>query len=141
MANHFKYSHQREAIVNFLKTRTDHPTADVVYQNIRKDLPNISLATVYRNLNKLADAGCILRLHVDGKTDHYDACTDDHAHLLCRNCGCVCDINISPNRSLLKEARMMNTYCIDDVTVLFAGLCSCCRENAFNHGKIQSGHA
>ena len=82
-----KYSHQREAIINFLTGRTDHPTADVVYQYLRNDLPTISLGTVYRNLNQMAASGRILRLHVDGKTDHYDACTDPHAHLLCTKCG------------------------------------------------------
>ena len=82
-----KYSHQRESIINFLTGRTDHPTADAVYQYLRNDLPTISLGTVYRNLNQMAASGRILRLHVDGKTDHYDACTDPHAHLLCTKCG------------------------------------------------------
>lgn len=62
-----KYSHQRESIINFLTGRTDHPTADAVYQYLRNDLPTISLGTVYRNLNQMAASGRILRLHVDGK--------------------------------------------------------------------------
>lgn len=57
-----KRSRQREAIVLFLKNRKDHPTADIVYQEIRHDIPNISLGTVYRNLSLLADRGDILRL-------------------------------------------------------------------------------
>ncbi len=52
-----KYSRQREAIKNFLMTRHDHPTADVVYSNVRTEFPNISLGTVYRNLTLLADLG------------------------------------------------------------------------------------
>jgi len=63
-----KYSHQRESIINFLTGRTDHPTADAVYQYLRNDLPTISLGTVYRNLNQMAASGRILRLHVDGIT-------------------------------------------------------------------------
>ena len=46
-----KYSRQRESIVNFLASRTDHPTAETIYQNIKKEFPNISLGTVYRNLS------------------------------------------------------------------------------------------
>ena len=54
-----KYSHQRESIINFLTGRTDHPTADAVYQYLRNDLPTISLGTVYRNLNQMAASGRI----------------------------------------------------------------------------------
>ena len=130
MATLSKYSHQREAIVNFLKTRTDHPTADVVYQHLREELPNISLGTVYRNLNRLAEAGFILRLHTDGKTDHYDACTKDHAHLLCNKCGCVRDIQIAPSKTLLDCAKKSSDFRIEDVTVLFTGLCMDCKDCA-----------
>ena len=59
-----KYSRQREAIKDFLMTRKDHPTADVVYSNVRTEFPNISLGTVYRNLTLLADLGEIARLRV-----------------------------------------------------------------------------
>ena len=52
-----KYSRQRESIKEFLMTRKDHPTADVVYENVKKIYPNISLGTVYRNLSLLSDAG------------------------------------------------------------------------------------
>ena len=52
-----KHSKQRETIKEFLSTRKDHPTADVVYTNVRKSFPNISLGTVYRNLTLLADIG------------------------------------------------------------------------------------
>ena len=99
-----KYSHQREAIINFLTGRTDHPTADVVYQYLRNDLPTISLGTVYRNLNQMATSGRILRLHVDGKTDHYDACTAPHAHLLCTKCGAVRDIHMNFEDDLIAQA-------------------------------------
>ena len=57
-----RYSRQREAIKEFLMTRKDHPTADVIYQNVRLEYPNISLGTVYRNLTLLSDLGEILRL-------------------------------------------------------------------------------
>lgn len=59
-----KYSRQREMIKDFLMTRKDHPTADIVYMNVRKQNPNISLGTVYRNLTLLADIGEIARLRV-----------------------------------------------------------------------------
>ena len=123
-----KYSHQREAIVSFLKTRKDHPTADVVYQHMREIIPNISLGTVYRNLNQLANSGTILRLPCGGKTDHFDACTDPHYHFICRECGAVKDIDMPVNTSLLDDAMNCSDFQIEDVSVLFSGLCEGCIE-------------
>ena len=57
-----KYSRQREAIIHFLKSRKDHPTAEVIYQHLKEDQPNLSLGTVYRNLNLLAEIGEIQKL-------------------------------------------------------------------------------
>lgn len=126
MAATSKYSHQREAIINFLAGRTDHPTADVVYQHLRTDLPTISLGTVYRNLNQMAASGRILRLHVDGKTDHYDADTHPHAHLLCSKCGAVCDIPMNFEDDLIAQASNISSCRVDGVSVLFSGLCESC---------------
>lgn len=66
-------------------TRKDHPTADMVYMNIKEEFPKISLGTVYRNLALLSERGEILKLSYEGGADHYDACTDPHYHLCVRN--------------------------------------------------------
>lgn len=121
-----KYSHQRESIISFLKERKDHPTADVVYQHMREIIPNISLGTVYRNLNQLASSGTILRLHCDGKTDHFDACTSPHYHFLCRKCGCVKDVNMPVLTNLIDDANSDSNFEIDDVSILFSGTCNDC---------------
>ena len=102
-----KYSRQREMIKDFLMTRKDHPTADVVYMNVRQSYPNISLGTVYRNLTLLADLGEIQRLRVGDGIDHFDADTSPHYHFICKNCGAVIDL------------EMEN---IDSIT--FVGLCT-----------------
>lgn len=87
-----KYSRQREMIKDFLMGRKDHPTADVVYMNVRRQNPNISLGTVYRNLTLLADMGEIRRLRVGDGVDHFDADTSPHYHFVCSECGCVTDL-------------------------------------------------
>ena len=89
-----KYSRQREMIKDFLKTRHDHPTADVVYMNVRRQNPNISLGTVYRNLSLLADIGEIQRLRLGDGTDHFDADTSPHYHFICTKCGSVIDLKM-----------------------------------------------
>ena len=100
-----KRSKQREAIVAFLKTRKDHPTADTVYQEIRHSIPNISLGTVYRNLSLLSERGEILRLSCDGKTDRFDADIRPHYHFLCTQCGCVQDVNLPYQENLDQLAK------------------------------------
>ena len=74
-----KYSKQRESIKQFLMTRTDHPTADTVYLNIRQAFPNISLGTVYRNLNLLSEMGEIMKITTDGGADRFDGNTMRHS--------------------------------------------------------------
>lgn len=88
-----KRSKQREQIKQFLMTRKDHPTADVVYMNVRKENPNISLGTVYRNLTLLAEIGEIQRIRMGDGVDHFDADTSEHYHFICKECGSVIDLD------------------------------------------------
>lgn len=125
--NTLKRSRQREAIVSFLKNRKDHPTADAVYQEIRQDIPNISLGTVYRNLSLLADRGDILRLSCDGKVDRFDADITPHYHFICKNCGCVKDIIIPYNKTMDNLAESNFDGTITSHSLLFEGYCKeCC---------------
>ena len=89
-----KHSKQREMIKDFLMSRHDHPTADVVYMNVRQQNPNISLGTVYRNLTLLADIGEIQRLRLGDGVDHFDADTSPHYHFVCSDCGSVIDLKM-----------------------------------------------
>lgn len=89
-----KHSKQRDMIKDFLMSRKDHPTADVVYTNVRQQIPNISLGTVYRNLTLLADIGEIHRLRLGDGVDHFDADTSPHYHFVCSHCGKVVDLTM-----------------------------------------------
>ena len=89
-----KYSRQREAIKDFLKTRNDHPTADVVYINVKQEFPNISLGTVYRNLTLLSNLGEIQKLNMGDGADHFDANITPHYHFICKDCGSVIDLDM-----------------------------------------------
>ena len=93
-----KFSRQRQLINEFLMTRKDHPTADIVYKNVRRQNPNISLGTVYRNLTLLADNGEINRLNVGDGVDHFDGDTSLHYHFVCRVCGGVTDLDADPDQ-------------------------------------------
>lgn len=121
-----KYSRQRQLIHSFLMTRRDHPTADVVYQNVRQEYPNISLGTVYRNLTLLAERGEILRLQVGDGVDHFDADTSRHCHFICSDCGCVTDIRVDCMEEMLTKARQGFQGRIERQSTCFYGLCEKC---------------
>ena len=87
-----KYSRQRESIKNALARRCDHPTADALYASIREEFPNISLGTVYRNLNLLVELGEIQKLNFGDGADHFDSNTSNHYHFVCRCCRQVFDL-------------------------------------------------
>ena len=121
-----KYSRQRELIKDFLMTRKDHPTADIVYMNVRKQNPNISLGTVYRNLTLLADIGEISRLRVGDGVDHFDADTSPHYHFVCTKCGSVTDLEMDSIESILETAKAnFDGYIAGHVTH-FYGICGKC---------------
>lgn len=124
-----KYSRQREAIKEFMTTRKDHPTADTVYMEVRKEFPNISLGTVYRNLTLLADMGEILRINVGDGTVHFDPDTSSHYHFICKGCGCVQDVELE-KPILMSElvSKEFDGEIIDSVTY-FHGMCKSCQES------------
>ena len=121
-----KYSRQREAILQFLMTRKDHPTADAVYANIRKDFPNISLGTVYRNLTLLSDRGQLLRLHLGDGVDHFDADTSPHYHFVCERCQAVLDLEMPDIDSIDTLAGANFAGKIKGQCTHFYGLCPAC---------------
>ena len=121
-----KHSKQRETIKEFLSTRKDHPTADVVYTNVRKSFPNISLGTVYRNLTLLADIGEITRLRVGDGADRFDFDTSPHYHFVCSDCGRVSDFDFPFMERMTQAARESFKGEIDGHITYFYGRCENC---------------
>lgn len=124
-----KYSKQREMIKDFLMTRKDHPTADVVYMNVRQKNPNISLGTVYRNLTLLADLGEIQRLRVGDGVDHFDADTSPHYHFVCSECGSVIDLKMDSIENITEIAGANFDGRITGHVTYFYGTCEHCTKS------------
>lgn len=121
-----KYSRQREAIKNYLVSTKSHPTADTVYMHVKEEFPNISLGTVYRNLNLLADLGEASKITTPDEADRFDAVTKPHYHFCCEKCGSVLDIEI-PNLDELNEYASQNfDGKIEGHRILFHGICGNC---------------
>ena len=124
-----KHSRQRQVIKDFLMTRKDHPTADVVYTNVRQEYPNISLGTVYRNLSLLADIGEIQRLRFDDGVDHFDADTSAHYHFVCTQCGRIIDLKMDSLDHIMDLAGRSFDGEIRGHVTYFHGICGDCRES------------
>lgn len=122
-----KRSRQRESIREFLISRKDHPTADIVYASVRRRNPNISLGTVYRNLTLLAKSGEIKRLSLGDGVDHFDADTSPHYHFVCRECGSVIDLEMDSIEKIVDAARANFDGQIEGHMTYFYGICSHCK--------------
>lgn len=125
-----RYSKQREAIKQYLRISKDHPTAENVYQSMLKQFPNISLGTVYRNLNFLVEQGEILRLNVGDGTEHYDGYLAPHHHFHCRACHRVMDLETDPIDHVNCIAGAGFDGIIEGHVIYFYGLCPDCRSSA-----------
>ena len=123
-----KYSRQRKLIKDFLISRKDHPTADIVYRSVRQENPNISLGTVYRNLTLLAEDGEIRRLDMGDGVDHFDADISPHYNFICRRCGSVIDLEMDNIETITERAAANFDGEIEGHVTYFYGLCARCRE-------------
>jgi Fur family peroxide stress response transcriptional regulator len=85
---------QRKTILDVLKNTTSHPTADWIYEQVKKEIPNVSLGTIYRNLNLLAEMNKITVINYANDQSHYDGNTEVHYHFRCNNCQRVYDLHL-----------------------------------------------
>jgi Fur family ferric uptake transcriptional regulator len=117
---------QRQIILEELGKVTSHPTANEVYDMVRKRLPRIGLGTVYRNLELMAETGIILKLEVGGTQKRFDATVAPHYHIRCLNCGKVDDIEIPVMADINKTAADLSNYQVLGHHIEFSGICSEC---------------
>ena len=120
------YSRQRELILDTLKDNVVHPSADYLYAIIKNELPNISLATVYRNLNKLAESGTIKKIEGLENSVHFDHNTHEHYHFICLNCKKIFDVtsDIAPDLNDKVSEKSGHKVVYHEIT--FRGICNEC---------------
>ncbi len=120
-----KHSKQREAILAELRSRKDHPTAEDLYFSLKAKMPNLSLGTVYRNLNMLACDGVILKISFEG-ADRYDGNKELHYHFQCLECGRVTDVDMPPFDGINSKAQAFAKGRIETHELIFSGVCDEC---------------
>ncbi len=121
---------QRQIILEELGKVTSHPTANEVYDMVRKRLPRIGLGTVYRNLELMSETGIILKLEVGGTQKRFDATVAPHYHIRCISCGKVDDIEIPVMEDINKTAADTSKYQVLGHHIEFSGVCSECNDKA-----------
>ncbi len=127
MKDILRMTHQRELILEELGNCHNHPTADALYERIKKKLPRISLATVYRNLEILSEAGMIRKLEISGRQKRFDKEIDQHDHIFCVQCRRVDDIKLDQTRLISLEEGQNQGYKISGCRVEFYGICPKCQ--------------
>lgn len=119
-----RYSKQKNLIYDIINKNREHFTADQVYREAKKEIPDISLGTVYRNLNNLVLEHKVRRIKMEDGTDRFDHTNDFHEHFICTNCNNIMDIS-SKNKVIPKsiEGNKVMSY-----EVFYKGICKNCLE-------------
>ena len=128
-----RYSKQRNLILQILRENPVHPTAEWIFEKAKEEMPGIGVATVYRNLNALVEAGEIKRISgIDG-VDRFDGNHLPHYHMKCRACGCLMDLEPESEEALQRmEMVIRETFPTEAMdiklnTMLLKGVCGQCK--------------
>ena len=117
---------QKAVVFQVVRDSSDHPTAEVVYERARRELPTISLGTVYRILKELVLEGKVREIVIN-KQSHFDRRTDFHHHFICKECGRIEDVETPLCRYTSKRLEEKG-YIVEELEYKFYGLCNRCAE-------------
>ncbi|MBW1990817.1 MAG: transcriptional repressor [Deltaproteobacteria bacterium] len=120
---------QRLAVLAALEHRRDHPTAEQIYREVRKQLPTISFNTVYKTLEVLCQKGLIIKVNPLHEVARYDSRTHSHAHLVCRSCHRIFDLERELPPLKLTPEELPPGFRVEHQSVIFWGLCPSCQKN------------
>lgn len=124
-----RFSQQRERIYKAVCASKEHPSAQMIYDTLRPELPHLSLGTVYRNLHQLAQEGRLVE--IGGPTARFDAVLRPHTHIRCRRCQRLIDTDW-PYDAALDRAAAAKGWSIQDHELIFNGICPACAEKNTN---------
>lgn len=118
---------QRAAVHEYLSGVEHHPTAEEVYLAVKRKLPKISLATVYKSLEKLVECGVASKLTYGDAAARYDIRTDHHYHTRCTSCGKMWDLNPAGGLEVLRQLRPQHGFTVQDYRLELLGRCRDCQ--------------
>lgn len=125
-----KHFRKRDAILTCLRKTTEHPSAEWVYSQLKQEIPDLSLGTVYRNLSLFKEQGLITSLGTVKGVERFDANTDPHVHYICTGCGRVLDLHqIRVPEELNQAAATDSGGEVTGCQLTFTGVCGQCARN------------
>lgn len=122
----YRKSMQRDRILELLRGAATHPTANWLYGRLRKEFPDLSMGTVYRNLGVLAEQGLINRIDFGSTFDRFDANTKHHYHFICESCGAIIDLELAIDESLNERVNSTSRHKARRNDIQFRGICEKC---------------
>lgn len=123
-----RFSKQRQAVLYTIMSSDKHLSASEIYSIVKKIVPNISLGTVYRNLNDLVCKGNIKRISIKDGNDRFDKTICEHNHVYCIKCGKVIDINYTISEKDVMRMEKQTGFKITDCNFNIKGICNNCRK-------------
>jgi Fur family transcriptional regulator, peroxide stress response regulator len=129
MVNKHKYkrSRQRERIYSLLCNTDTHPTANWIYDELKRDFNNLSMGTVYRNINILIDQKKVQRLEAGSSFDRFDGNVETHYHFICGECGKIDDLPLEVCSELNTLVNAKTDFLVEKHRLDFYGVCSSCK--------------
>ena len=121
------FTRQREAVFGYLRQVDHHPTAEEVFVAVKREMPKISLATVYKNIEALVACGAASKLTYGESAARYEIRTDHHYHARCLKCGLISDVNPAAGEQALKLIKAPGGFKVEDYRVELLGYCKNCK--------------
>ena len=121
-----RYSIQRNTILDVVKESSDHPDARTIYERVKLKIPNISLGTVYRNLNNLVAHNLIKKVSIYNDSDRFDKTICDHYHFYCNTCKKVYDITLKSENDINNLIEGDTNFKVNSFNILVDGICYNC---------------
>ncbi len=125
-----RFTEQRAAVYRCLRGTTSHPTADDVFTSVRSEIPDISLATVYKSLETLVGCGLARKLTYGDGSARYDGRTDPHHHARCLQCGAVLDVPGRLDPTLVRRLGPVDGFAVEGYRLELVGVCEGCGAGA-----------
>ena len=125
-ANGQRFTEQRAAVYRYLRASTEHPTADDVFIAVRRMIPDISLATVYKSLETLVGCGLAAKLTYGDGSARYDGRTDPHPHARCLVCDAVLDVPGRLDGALMAQIGTVPGFAVEGFRLEIIGHCEEC---------------
>lgn len=121
-------THQRQIIYEVLRQMTGHPSPEEVYTRVREQIPAISLATVYKNINLFLESGLFREVSLHHGSLRVEVNSHPHHHLVCTSCRAICDIDERDLGSLQVPSRLTDGFLVKRLAVDVLGLCASCQK-------------